>query len=136
MTERVRNPNPEHTRYSLAGLETLQIPVLDFSMRKRFDELENQRFVAFEWDMRIIVARIDIMLRLDETGADFISAAEAGILGENGFGTYDGDRTRRLIFNKPFLLALKEPDASEPYFLAWIANGELMEAFKAETVAP
>ena len=44
----------------------------------------------------------------------------------------DGDslvqlpRKRRFIFDRPFLLALKQADARVPYFLLWVGNTELL----------
>jgi hypothetical protein len=30
------------------------------------------------------------------------------------------------VFDQPFFIALREKDASEPYFLGWIAHPEVM----------
>ncbi len=35
-------------------------------------------------------------------------------------------RSRRLVFDKPFLLYMKEKGAKNPYFAIWIENAELM----------
>jgi len=67
-----------------------------------------------------------MQLRLDETGADFFAEAELRV-GSFGGELYDPERPRRLIVNRPFLIAFTEPDASEPYFIGWIANEEVME---------
>jgi hypothetical protein len=36
----------------------------------------------------------------------------------------------RYIFDRPFLLALIEEGADQPYFLVWIANDELLAQVK------
>ncbi len=107
--------------------ETLQIPILDFCVQKRFQELENQKLHGFPDPAHIAFALMDIRLRLDETGADFLSVGEVGVVGENGHTHYNADRIRRFVLHRPFFIALKEPKGSEPYFMGWIANSELME---------
>lgn len=126
--ERIANPNPAHHRQVLQQNETLQIPILDFSIRRHFQELE-MPIHGFRDPARIAFAVQEIRLRLDETGADFMSAGEVGVIGEFGGESFNPDRIRKLIFDKPFLIALKEPTADYPYFLGWIANTELMEKF-------
>ncbi|MEZ6040199.1 MAG: hypothetical protein R3C20_06820 [Planctomycetaceae bacterium] len=76
-------------------------------------------------------ASLDVRLRLDETGAEYMSAGEAGVIGEFGVPDdfYKADRVRRFIFDRPFFIAMKEPDATDPWFVAWIANTALMEDF-------
>ncbi len=129
VSDRIRQPNPKHDRRSLDGKETLQIPILEFSLQKHFTELEGHAIEGFGDLATIVLAFIDLRLRLDETGADFMSAGEAGIVGEDGGEEYKPDRIRRLIFNRPFFIAMKEPTGTQPWFLGWIANGELMEPF-------
>ena len=132
ISDRIRRPNPKHDRRSLDGNETLQIPILDFSIQKHFTELEGHGIKGFGDPAKLVLAFIDIRLRLDETGADFMSAGEAGFIGEFGDDEYKPDRVRRLIFNRPFFIAMKEPTGTQPWFLGWIANSELMEPFKQE----
>lgn len=129
---RIQHPNPQHRRPQLGGMETLQIPILDFSLKSHFSELEGQSIAGFGEGAHIEVAYLDIRLRLDETGAEFISFAEVGVVGEFGDDEvvqYDPQRVRRLIFNKPFFIAMQESTGRDPWFMGWIANDELMEAF-------
>ena len=76
----------------------------------------------------ISVVYQDIRLRLDETGADFASVAKI-VICEFGEAepVYDPNRIRNLVFDKPFFIAFIEPNAEEPYFMAWIGNADLME---------
>ncbi|MDA1230456.1 MAG: hypothetical protein O2856_06750 [Planctomycetota bacterium] len=79
-------------------------------------------------------AFVDIWLRLDETGAEFLSGAEAGVIGEFGeIEEYKPKRIRRLILNRSFFIAMREPKGKQPWFLGWIANGELMETFTGKS---
>lgn len=130
--QRIEHPNPKHSRPALEGNETLQIPILDFSIQNHFAELEGRPIVGFGDPARLVLAYLDIRLRLDETGAEFQSSAEVGVIGEFGDGEvveYKPQRIRRLILNKPFFIAIKEINGTQPWFMAWIANGELMETF-------
>lgn len=127
--ERIQNPNSQHQRRYLDSSETMQIPILNFSVIHHFDELEGLTVDGLGAPAYIARASIDVRLRLDETGGDFMSAGEAGIIGEFGHESFNADRVRRFIFNRPFFIAMKEPGASEPWFVAWIANTSLMEPF-------
>ena len=89
---RIRNPNPEHVRTVLNSNETLQIPILDFSLQKYFRELEGCDVQGFPDRAWLELAFVGIRLRLDETGADFLSAVEAGFIGENGDYTLPGQQ--------------------------------------------
>jgi len=126
--ERIGSPNPAHARPSLDLYETLRIPIIDFSLKHHFDDLEG---LVTSGQPRYVIdlAFMEIRLRLDKTGADLMSAGEAGIIGEFGEPEFDPDRSRNFTFNKPFFVALKEPQAKQPYFLAWIANDELLEPY-------
>lgn len=107
--------------------ETLRVPVLDFSVFQNFPELEVPIQVG-DRQMLISIVYQDVRLRLDETGADFASFAEI-LIAEFGETEpeYNPNRIRKLIFDEPFFVAFIEPNATEPYFMAWIGNDELME---------
>lgn len=117
-------------RPALEANETLRIPVLDFSVFQNFPELQVPIQVGDE-ELLIEVVYQDVRLRLDETGADFASVAEIALIAsfEGEEPIYDPNRIRNLVFDKPFFVALIEPNAEEPYFMAWIGNDELMEPF-------
>jgi len=136
--DRIQRPNPQHSRPQLGGMETLQIPILDFSLNTHFSELEGQSIAGFGEGAHIEVAYLDIRLRLDETGAEFISYAEVGVVGEFGDDEvvkYDPQRVRRLIFDKPFFIAMQESSGRDPWFIGWIANDELMESYAEKAPA-
>ena len=132
-TRNIAPTNPRHSRPSLGGSETLQIPILDFSLKTHFSELEGQSIAGFGDAATVELAYLDIRLRLDETGAEFVSFAEVGVVGDFGGDDevveYKPQRIRRLILNKPFFIAMQEKTGKQPWFMGWIANGELMESF-------
>jgi len=126
----IREPNPAHNRRSLETNETLCIPIIDFSLKHHFTELEGLKTSPSVFPRYWIdLAFMEIRLRLDDTGADFMSAGEFAVVGEFGEPEFDPKRIRNFTFSRPFLVALMEPLATQPYFLAWIANEELLESF-------
>lgn len=114
----------------LEANETLRVPVLDFSVFQNFSELEVPIQVG-DREMLISIVYQDMRLRLDETGADFASFAEIALIEafEDEEPIYNPNRIRirKLIFDEPFFVAFIEPNADEPYFMAWVGNDELME---------
>jgi hypothetical protein len=68
-------------------------------------------------------ARQYVKFQLDESGARLESEGRAAVV---SLDDREPDRPRRFLFDRPFLLALQEPDSEAPYFLLWIANAELL----------
>lgn len=64
-----------------------------------------------------------LQFRLDERGA--VIHSEAEVVGENGSYEYTPG-TRTFIFDKPFLIMLREASTRPPYFAGWIGNTDLM----------
>lgn len=100
----------------------LRVPRIRMDLQRRFEEilgapLANEGFKGY----RVAQAEQSILFRLDETGAVLESEAVVG-------AKLEETRERPDVFNfdRPFLVALVRKDAKEPYFLAWIANGELL----------
>lgn len=124
--ERERSRSSLAGNMSLGNRDELRVPMLDFRLRGRFEELEDVEVLNYPFENRLKMARQDLMLRLSETGADFVSEAEIQVLGENGHGYEPPPLPRILRLDQPFLIAFRERDAPEPYFLAWIATTSLM----------
>jgi hypothetical protein len=98
----------------------LRVPKIHFDIRHRFGEIVGARFrnPGFE-EGRLVEATQSILFRLDERGAVLESEALLAV----GGGL---ERQDRLVFDRPFLLALREAGKAEPYLLLWIANADLM----------
>jgi hypothetical protein len=123
---RIKSPDSHHKRRHLESNETFQAPVLALNLQREYSELYQaiiQPCKMFPQGAAIQSARQEIRFQLDENGAALISIAKIEILTLNGGPV---DKPRRLIFDGPFLLALREGE-NEPYFLAWIATAEVME---------
>jgi hypothetical protein len=130
LQERIDEPHSGHDRRHLMSADSLMIPLLTFNLETHFQELLNKvvlNLPSLPDPTRIKAARQWMRFRLDETGADFISGAELMVIGENGHDPAPPGMPRQFHFHRPFLLALRESDDKPPYFLAWIANTELMQ---------
>ncbi len=128
--DRINNKSVLHDRFFLETVDTLSVPIMEINVEKTYNELHNKNIINIQRnDLWLIhAAKQTIKLRIDETGGVLISEAEVQIVGE--FGESDpspAKEPRKLIFDKPFLIYIQEPHAKEPYFVAWMANTELME---------
>lgn len=106
---RVQNSELEGSeRAKLEDGEKLMVPIVDVNVRK-----------IFETSPPTIQL---IQFRLDEKGAALESAYYT-------MGIHDLKRRRRFVFDRPFLLYLKTKEDDSPYFVVWIENSELLDAY-------
>jgi len=102
--------------------EKLKIPKLDFELSTNFPELEGKRLLNRDWNEWMIASAIQhTRFKLDEKGAMLRSI---GFLIAKKEEVPMGDR--RFIFDKPFLICLKQKSGSYPYFALWVNNPDLM----------
>lgn len=108
---------------ALKSGDTLQIPKLDFDILHNYKELEGKGVLnkGFE-DYFIAKALQSIRFRLNEKGA--LLKSEAKIVMTKG--AFMGEEHKNLVFDKPFLLCLKEKGAKYPYLAIWVDNAELL----------
>ena len=105
--------------------ETLQVPKLDFDLTHHFRELEKQDILNEGWkDWYIETAEQQIRFKLDEAGAVLKSRVFIGAMKEEPPAPLL--EPRRFIFDKPFLICLKEKQGHLPYFSMWVNNPELL----------
>ena len=102
--------------------DTLQIPKFNFQIAHQYTPLLNKHFSNKSFEKYFInTAKQDILFKLDEKGLVLKSSAHLGVtLG------VDLNKPKQLIFDKPFILFLKEHDGKYPYFAMWIDNDELL----------
>lgn len=106
---------------NLDAHEILEIPKIDISLPHHYEELMGKRWHNPGFEAYFIEQAVQtIKFRLDEKGAKLRS--EAGIVGTIGIG----DNPRTFIFDKPFLICLREKEATYPYLAVWIENSELL----------
>lgn len=125
---RLQSPHPHRVLDRLHSGERLEIPIMEFGITKSFQELVGLTVGDVD-GQQIEYANESILFRLNERGAEVFSVAEIGVIGEFGdddLPRFDPTKPRSFVFNQPFFLALREKDAPEPYFLAWIAHPEVM----------
>jgi prepilin-type processing-associated H-X9-DG protein len=118
---------PENgSRPGLQANDTLLIPRLGFNVLRRYDELVGKHLEnpgKATW--RIVEAKQAVRFLLNESGARLES--EAVLLGELDGHTPPPAPPRMFVFDRPFLLYLKERTAAQPYLVIWVANAELMK---------
>lgn len=104
--------------------ETLRIPKLDFDLLHFYSELTGRDFLNKGFKMYSISQAVQsIRLRLNEKGA--LLKSEAAIVAMTAIPD-PSPKPREFIFDKPFLILLKEKGARYPYFAMWVDNSELL----------
>lgn len=103
--------------------DILKVPMLGFSINKNFKELENKPIAnkGFE-EYRLASATQRIDFSLTEKGAQLKSKAEIALSKSAALH----EAPKKLIFDEPFLLYMKEKDNKKPYFVMWVDNSEIM----------
>lgn len=106
--------------------ESLKIPKIDFDLSYSFPELEGKRLLNNGWEGWLIAKALqDTRFKLDEKGA--VLKSRAFFMAMKGEAPAPGDaKPRMFIFDKPFLIYLKQKIGKYPYFVLWINNPELM----------
>lgn len=126
VTKRIQDSRVPPKAREVVAEEDFVIPVLELSVFGDFkDELNHPDQPP---GTRVIKARQELQFRLDERGA--VVQREAAVIGENGEYDYEPG-TRTFIFDKPFLVMLREAPVKQPYFAAWIGNTDLMQQREA-----
>jgi hypothetical protein len=103
------------------GSEVLQIPKIDLEVLHRHSELVNKQLLNLGFEDYFIAEALQaVKFRLDEKGADLSS--EAAIEMTLGYVA----QRRQFIFDRPFLLCLKERESQVPYLAIWVDNSEFL----------
>ncbi|HBG48773.1 MAG TPA: hypothetical protein DDW90_04590, partial [Cyanobacteria bacterium UBA9971] len=104
--------------------DTLQIPKFDFKIDHSYDELVGKRFLNRNFKNYVIAKAIqNTSFKLNEKGAILKSEAKIIIM-KDCIAVQKAPR--KLIFNKPFLIYLKEKRAINPYLVIWVDNTDLL----------
>jgi hypothetical protein len=117
---------------SLKNIDRLQIPIVSFNLLSQMPELVNVRIPTDgKPDRYIHDVRQAIRFRMDERGAILESDTHMVVGDDEPPGHGRLPKPRKLIFDRPFLIAVREQNAEQPYFLAWVGNAALIEPFVA-----
>ena len=104
--------------------DTLQIPKFDFKIDHSYDELAGKRLLNKNFNHYVISKAIqNTSFKLNEKGAILKSEAKIIMLESCIMQQY---KPKRLIFDKPFLIYLKEKQSKNPYLVIWVDNTELL----------
>lgn len=106
--------------------ESLKIPKIDFDLNFSFSELEGKRLLNSRWEGYVIAKALqDTRFKLDEKGA--VLKSRAFFMAMKGEAPAPGNaKPRMFIFDKPYLIYLKQKIGKYPYFVLWVNNPELM----------
>lgn len=131
---RVQTRIAEGTPILATSEDTLAIPKLNLDMGGHFPELEGLRLRPGEKariKRNLVLKSVEQLIRfqLSETGAILKSEASIGI-GDSGIN-YLGLSSHHLIFDRPFLILMKQANSKKPYFVFWVGNASLLVAASA-----
>lgn len=103
------------------GTETLQIPKIKVDVEHSYTELLGGTICNPGWEGYCISKALQaIKFDLNETGARVRSDGALGALG------WVIEEPRQFIFDKPFLVFIKEREARYPYLALWVGNSEVL----------
>lgn len=106
----------------LGNDEQVRIPYIKFSIKNEFQEVEGAKILNKGYETYFIGKAVQIIdFDLNETGITLESTAESDML-----ECISEQEPKKLIFDKPFLIVLKETNKKNPYFLMWVNNAKFM----------
>ncbi|MCC6698439.1 MAG: hypothetical protein IT365_22645 [Candidatus Hydrogenedentes bacterium] len=106
---------------SLEGKDILLVPDMFWQLEHHLAELEGHRIESPPIQgQRIDVAFQEIQFRLDRSGAELFSEAYAFVRSA-GLGHY--------ICDRPFLVIMKQRGQETPFFVLWVDNADLLQAW-------
>lgn len=120
---RISQPLGRNVKKYLDTEEQLVIPLLTLYVRRTYTELTARKLLNPGFSKLPLVEAIQLIrFQLDESGA--ILDAEAAL------GYFNGDEDppapRRFVFDRPFLIYLQQQNATQPYFVMWVENVEVL----------
>jgi hypothetical protein len=119
--DRMKHHPPEMA----GGGDMLAVPKLNFDLRRDFPELEGLILAPSPTSRikdKLIVSEVKQLVRfqLNEKGAILKSEAVIAMKALAMRSRY------QLVFDKPFLILLKEANSPRPYFALWVGNATLL----------
>lgn len=106
--------NSRNEEYEFSTNDELMVPAIDFDIKRVYSELIGT--VLREFKLPCVDASQIVKFRLDEKGTRLESEAELIFL----------SLPKKLIFDEPFLVFLREKGKELPYFIAWIQDDYLL----------
>ena len=118
-------PAEELWRYEFLENDRLQIPMIAFQLMHDYPEMIGKNINVLPQSYQVLAVSQRVGLVLNESGATVRSESEVAVASE---AVEAAPPPKAMIFDRPFLLALKRKDVARPYLLAWVANSEWMVA--------
>lgn len=104
--------------------DTIQIPNITLKIDREYQELIGARLIAEGNDLdQYVLAKMEEQIRLSLNYLGATVESEAVMVFARG-GMYN---PKRLVFDRPFWLILKEQQSSQPYLVVKVNNAELLE---------
>lgn len=114
---RMKSSDPEKMKES----NKLIIPQFNFDITRNYEELEGKGVLNKGFEDYIITKAVQrTKFTLDEKGVELKSEAKIVLTKSVVI------ESKNLIFDKPFMIILKEKGSDKPYFILWVDNAELM----------
>ena len=114
---------PSQNHEGLDANDVLLVPDLFWQLAHDFGEFEGKLFKNENLKGQAMdVVRQDILFQLDRSGAELKSEAKQYCL----------PMPSHYLFDRPFLIYMKNRDAQSPYFAMWVGNAELLQPWKGE----
>ncbi|EKD55881.1 MAG: hypothetical protein ACD_59C00011G0002 [uncultured bacterium] len=113
--------NNSNNRKKLSSYSSVIIPKIDFDIIYNYNAINNKKILNVKYkDYAIVSAKQKIRFNLNEKGVYLFS---------NFMTIFDmaGPKPINFLINEPFFIYLKTKFASYPYFMAYIANDELLK---------
>lgn len=127
----LKGKNEKYADAHVSIKDTLSIPFMTIDKTLNFNKelankiIKGKNFETNPKDIYVINKTIQtIKFKMDNEGVKLKS--EAGIMGREGASARIINLYNKYIFNRPFVIFLKEADKEKPYFAARIKDGEYL----------
>lgn len=122
----------DELRDTLFKLASLAIPKLEFNFIHRYEELigktiQNETFKKRHSTAEFAEAFQVVALTLDEKGAKVMSYADVELRELS-------DRPKEIVISAPFIIYIRNVNFAAPYFMAYVANEEVMTSTHLKTI--
>jgi len=112
------------------GDERFRVPNVAVAVTHHYAELIGRRLLNDDWNKLFIdSAEHAIGFSLDEAGAEVESH---GYISKTKSAARRDQRPRSFIFDRPFLVYLKQRDAERPYLALWVETAEVLKPVEGE----
>ena len=110
--------------------DVLMVPKINFDLKRSYDELTGAGYLvtdnpAIASDLFVTSAMQGIRFQLDEEGVRLRDEAHLSLTCAAAAGPQP---EHTMVFDRPFLVLLKQTDAERPYFAMWVGNRSLLVA--------